>query len=54
MEPDYVVIGGGDDLDELPTNTRRGDDANAFEGGFRLWRNEWVPRTAVGERAPKG
>jgi polyphosphate glucokinase len=39
MEPDYVVIGGGgaDDLDELPPNARRGDNENAFVGGFRLW-----------------
>jgi predicted NBD/HSP70 family sugar kinase len=52
MEPDYVVIGGGtvEELDELPPNARRGDNANAFEGGFRLWRDEWVPRVGVGER----
>jgi polyphosphate glucokinase len=52
LETDYVVIGGGgaDELDELPPNARRGDNANAFEGGFRLWRDEWVPRAAVGER----
>jgi polyphosphate glucokinase len=39
LEPDYVVLGGGgvDDLDELPPNCRRGDNANAFAGGFRLW-----------------
>jgi polyphosphate glucokinase len=39
MEPDYVVIGGGgaDDLDELPPNVRRGDNENAFVGGYRLW-----------------
>jgi polyphosphate glucokinase len=44
MEPDYVVIGGGgvDDLDELPPNTRRGDNENAFVGGFRLWDEELV------------
>jgi polyphosphate glucokinase len=39
LQPDYVVIGGGgaDDLDELPPNARRGDNASAFVGGFRLW-----------------
>jgi polyphosphate glucokinase len=39
MEPDYVVLGGGnaDKVDELPPNTRRGDNENAFLGGFRLW-----------------
>lgn len=40
---DYVVLGGGNvrHLKELPAGCRRGDNANAFEGGFRLWR----PRT---------
>jgi polyphosphate glucokinase len=42
MEPDYVVIGGGnvEKLDELPPGCRRGDNQLAFEGGFRLWRNK--------------
>jgi polyphosphate glucokinase len=42
MEPDYVVIGGGnvEKLDELPPDCRRGDNQRAFEGGFRLWRNK--------------
>lgn len=40
--PDYIVIGGGnvDDLEELPAKCRRGSNANAFEGGFRLWTDE--------------
>jgi polyphosphate glucokinase len=39
LEPDYVVLGGGnvDKLDKLPPKTRRGANANAFTGGFRLW-----------------
>jgi polyphosphate glucokinase len=39
IEADYVVLGGGgaDELDELPPNSRRGDNMNAFLGGFRLW-----------------
>jgi polyphosphate glucokinase len=39
LEPDYVVLGGGnaDKLDELPANSRLGDNKNAFIGGFRLW-----------------
>ena len=51
MEPDYVVIGGGgaDELRELPPNCRRGDNENAFLGGFRLWDPEWEPRTGVGD-----
>lgn len=39
LEPDYVVIGGGNvaRLKALPPNARRGDNANAFKGGFALW-----------------
>ncbi len=39
LEPDYVVLGGGQlkKLDELPPGCRRGDNANAFKGGFRIW-----------------
>jgi polyphosphate glucokinase len=45
MEPDYVVIGGGGakELDQLPPNSRRGSNASAFDGGFRLWQPEWSP-----------
>ena len=39
LQPDYVVIGGGNAklLDVLPPNVRLGDNANAFYGGFALW-----------------
>ena len=39
LEPDYVVIGGGNvrHLHALPSGVRRGDNRNAFLGGFRLW-----------------
>jgi polyphosphate glucokinase len=39
LEPDYVVLGGGnaDKVRELPPNVRLGVNANAFVGGFRLW-----------------
>jgi polyphosphate glucokinase len=39
MWPDYVVLGGGNakKLKELPPASERGDNANAFVGGFRLW-----------------
>lgn len=42
LEPDYVVIGGGnvEKLDKLPPKCRRGDNALAFDGGFRLWKDE--------------
>jgi polyphosphate glucokinase len=40
LEPDDVVLGGGNvkKLKELPTGCRAGDNANAFVGGFRLWK----------------
>ena len=39
LEVEYVVLGGGNarHLKKLPPRTRRGDNANAFKGGFRLW-----------------
>lgn len=39
LQPSDVVLGGGNvkKLKELPPNTRLGHNANAFEGGFRLW-----------------
>jgi polyphosphate glucokinase len=39
LEPDYVVLGGGNakKLKELPRSSALGDNANAFLGGFRLW-----------------
>ncbi len=40
LEPDDVVIGGGNakKLAELPVGCRLGDNANAFIGGFQLWK----------------
>ena len=39
LEADDVVVGGGNAklLKALPPGTRRGDNANAFLGGLRLW-----------------
>ena len=39
MQADYVVLGGGNVrlLKKLPPGTRLGDNANAFQGGYRLW-----------------
>ena len=39
LEPDYVVIGGGNAplLKELPPHCRLGENTNAFIGGFKLW-----------------
>jgi polyphosphate glucokinase len=39
LEPDYVVLGGGNakNVGDLPPNVRLGANNNAFLGGFRLW-----------------
>src|SRR5207253_105289 len=39
LEPDYVILGGGnaDHLAELPPGVELGANENAFLGGFRLW-----------------
>jgi polyphosphate glucokinase len=44
LEPEYVVLGGGNVrlIDELPPGCRRGDNKNAFAGGFRLWGHDTV------------
>jgi hypothetical protein len=54
---DEVVLGGGNvkKLTRLPLGCRRGDNANAFVGGFRLWEDEKTRkdapcRTPVGSR----
>ncbi len=40
LEPDYVVLGGGNaaKLHKLPRNVRLGGNDRAFAGGCRLWR----------------
>ena len=42
LEPDYVVLGGGNakKVPVLPPNVRLGANNNAFVGGFRLWDGE--------------
>jgi len=39
LEPEYVVIGGGnaDRLGKLPRSVRKGDNDNAFIGGYKMW-----------------
>jgi polyphosphate glucokinase len=41
LEPDEVVLGGGNAmlLKELPPHCRVADNANAFVGGFRMWKD---------------
>lgn len=47
LAPEYVVLGGGNArrMKTLPAYVRRGDNANAFAGGFRLW----ADKAAAGE-----
>jgi len=47
MQADYVVLGGGNArlLTKLPPGTRLGQNAHAFEGGFRLWRKRYSGST---------
>lgn len=46
--PDYIVLGGGNaaKLKRMPPQTRRGDNADALLGGFRLWERQ--SRNAAG------
>jgi polyphosphate glucokinase len=39
FEADYIVLGGGQAamIEHLPPHTKRGDNMNAFEGGFLMW-----------------
>jgi polyphosphate glucokinase len=49
LEPEDVVLGGGDvhQLKTLPPGCRAGDNANAFVGGFRLWKRTSAKRRAA-------
>jgi glucose-6-phosphate isomerase len=51
LEPDYVVLGGGNvrKLKELPPRCRLGDNRNAFTGGLRLWEGN-LPAGSGGSR----
>ena len=52
LEPDDVVLGGGNvkKLKQLPKGCRKGDNDNAFLGGFRLWDKANNQRRSVGAR----
>ena len=54
LQPDDVVLGGGNvkQLKELPPGCRVGDNANAFEGGFRMWDD--APRAATRQLRRQG
>src|SRR6185312_14807363 len=49
LEPDYVVLGGGNvhNLKTLPPGCRAGDNANAFLVGFRLWEESGERRASA-------
>jgi polyphosphate glucokinase len=51
LEPEDVVLGGGDvhQLETLPPGCRAGDNADAFAGGFHLWKR--APRRRHAARA---
>jgi polyphosphate glucokinase len=55
LEVDYIVLGGGNArrLKKLPRNGRLGSNANAFEGGFRIWLDpHWKALTASCQHGP--
>jgi polyphosphate glucokinase len=56
IEPDEVVLGGGNvkKLNELPPGCRAGKNANAFLGGFRLWKNADTRKNSARKKRPFG
>jgi len=52
LEPDYVVLGGGNvrKLKDLPPRAHEGDNRNAIVGGIRLW-SDVAPVPAEGATA---
>ena len=55
LEPDYVVVGGGNvnRVKNLPPDTRRGNNRNAFIGGFRLWQKKTKSQPPKSEKEKK-
>jgi polyphosphate glucokinase len=54
LEPDYVVLGGGNAprLRTLPPNARLGANSNAFTGAFRIWQAALPPPVGPSPAAP--
>jgi polyphosphate glucokinase len=52
LQAEEVVLGGGNakKLRKLPPDTRLGENANAFVGGFRIWEEEPRARARVTSR----
>jgi polyphosphate glucokinase len=55
LEPEDVVLGGGNvhKLKKLPAGCRAGDNANAFLGGYRLWRKNGSIKALMGLGPPE-
>lgn len=55
LNADYVVLGGGQVklVKEMPEGCRKGNNANAFKGGMRLWAEPKVRRPRTGTPARK-
>jgi polyphosphate glucokinase len=55
LEPDYVVLGGGNalKLGRLPAKARLGDNGNAFKGGFKLWDTRTVKKLRTAAKASR-
>ena len=55
LEPDYVVLGGGNalKLGRLPAKARLGDNGNAFKGGFKLWDTRTVKKPRIAAQASR-
>ncbi len=53
LQVEYVVLGGGNVrlIADLPAGCRRGDNRNAFVGGFRLWDDPPAPGRGSAERS---
>ncbi len=51
LEAEYVVLGGGNanNIKDLPPDARRGNNRNAFIGGFRLWQQKTKRRSSKKE-----
>jgi hypothetical protein len=56
LEVDEVVIGGGNvkRLRTLPAGVRRGSNAYAFKGGYRLWKTTTATARPGGKRTQRG
>jgi polyphosphate glucokinase len=54
--PGEIVLGGGnaEKVRDLPASCRRGDNANAFVGGFRLWEAKRRGKDAPATRRARG